>query len=377
MHIVINPFLTSGYIAPEYFCDRKEESKNLIREVTHGNNLALISTRRMGKTGLIRHCFEGPELKSDYYTFFVDIYATKSLREFVFALSKVIVEQLQPFGKRAIQRFWDHLRSIQSSLSFDINGNPSVDFSLSDIHSATATLDEIFGYLQKADKPCIVAIDEFQQIACYPEENVEALLRTHLQQSPNARFIFAGSQQHTMANIFASPARPFYQSVAMMHLAPIPLADYIPFAQYHFGQHNKQIEADTIRAVYEQFEGITWYVQKVLHVLFALTPAGGTASEEMLSLSFRQILDSYRFIYSEILFRIPEKQKELLIAINKAGRARQITSGAFIKQYKLSSTSSVQSALKGLIEKDFITSDQQGYRIYDLFFGMWLRENYG
>ena len=50
-----NPFITSGYESAEYFCDREQESENLIREVTNGNNLALISTRRMGKTGLIQH----------------------------------------------------------------------------------------------------------------------------------------------------------------------------------------------------------------------------------------------------------------------------------------------------------------------------------
>lgn len=90
-----NPFVTSGYISPEFFCDREEESERLIQEIS-GNNLALISTRRMGKTGLIQHCFQQDEIVHDYYTFFVDIYATKSLRDFVFSLSKVIFESLKP-----------------------------------------------------------------------------------------------------------------------------------------------------------------------------------------------------------------------------------------------------------------------------------------
>ena len=58
MPIIRNPFITSGYISPAYFCDRKKESEILIREVTNGNNIAIISTRRMGKTGLIQHCFQ-------------------------------------------------------------------------------------------------------------------------------------------------------------------------------------------------------------------------------------------------------------------------------------------------------------------------------
>ena len=94
MPIIRNPFIINGYISPTYFCDRKAESEMLIRQITNGNNTALISTRRMGKTGLIRHCFQSKEIQKTYYTFFIDIYATKSLREFVFALSKEVIEVL-------------------------------------------------------------------------------------------------------------------------------------------------------------------------------------------------------------------------------------------------------------------------------------------
>ena len=52
-----NPFVISGYLSPYYFCDREEESRNLIRYVTNGRNVAIISTRRMGKTGLISTLF--------------------------------------------------------------------------------------------------------------------------------------------------------------------------------------------------------------------------------------------------------------------------------------------------------------------------------
>ena len=375
-NVNVNPFLTSGYVSSEYFCDREKETEILIREVTHGNNLALISMRRMGKSGLIHHCFQQTALKKNYYTFFIDIYATKSLREFVFAMSKEIVVQLKPFGKTAIQNFRDALRSIKASLSFDINGNPSFELGIGDIKSAETTLDEIFTYLNSADKPCIVAIDEFQQITSYPEDNVEALLRTYAQRCNNAKFIFAGSQRHIMGEIFTAPSRPFFQSVSMMALGPIPTEYYVPFAVKHYKKFGKNITKETIEEIYNRFDGITWYMQKILNVMFSMTPDGGTANIDMLDIVMKQVLDTYRYTYSEILFRIPEKQKELLIAINKEGKAEKITSGDFISKYSLPSASSVQSALKGLLEKDFITYEQGYYQIYDRFFGIWLNENY-
>ncbi|MDR0866447.1 MAG: ATPase [Candidatus Symbiothrix sp.] len=376
MVISKNPFITSGYISADYFCDRKEESLQLLQEITNGNNLALISTRRMGKTGLIQHCFHQKEIQKDYYTFFIDIYATKSLRDFTFQLSKVILERLKSSGKKALKVFLEHLKSLRAVITFDITGNPSLQLGLSDIQTPETTLDEIFQYLAVADKPCLVAIDEFQQINSYPEKNMEAILRSYIQHCNNAHFIFAGSQRHTMGNIFLSASRPFYQSVSMMHLESIPLKEYIPFAQHHFEFNRKQVTSETIEWIYREFEGITWYMQKMLHTLYNMTPAEGICTPEMMHEAIRLIVNSFNYSYSETLFRLPEKQKELLIAIAKEGRANAVTSGAFIKKYKLNSASSVQSALKGLLEKDFVTQEQGIYQIYDRFLGIWLKENY-
>lgn len=371
-----NPFITSGYISADYFCDREAESKQLIREIVNGNNLAIISTRRMGKTGLIQHCFHSKELSKEYYTFFVDIYATKSLRDFIFSLSKVILESLKPFGKKAVEIFINSVLSLQAGISYDFTGTPSFNIQLGDIQNSMATLEEIFKYLAKADKPCIVAVDEFQQITNYSEKNVEALLRTHIQHCNNAQFIFAGSQRHTMGNMFLSASRPFYQSVSMMHLESIAIEKYIDFARNHFKKADRRITPETIRIVYDRFDGVTWYVQKTLNVLFAFTPVGATCDESMVEPAIASVVDSYRFNYQETLFRLPERQKELLVAIAKEGNAKSITSGEFVKRYSLTSPSSVQAAVKGLLEKDFITLFNGCYSIYDKLFEIWLRESY-
>ena len=104
MAIVNNPFIVGGYLSPHYFCDREVETEQLIRNITNGRNVVIISVRRMGKTGLIRHCFYQDEIKEHYYTFFIDIYATASLREFVFALGKEIFPQIRNRPHKMTQR---------------------------------------------------------------------------------------------------------------------------------------------------------------------------------------------------------------------------------------------------------------------------------
>ena len=221
--MIDNPFVTNGYVGPEYFCDRVDETAMLTNLLVNGNNIALMSPRRVGKTDLIKHCFQQEEMKEDYYCFLIDIYATNSFRDFVSIFGKSILETLKTKGRKAWEAFLNTLLSIRSEISFDINGNPQWGLGVGAMTPPQTTLDEIFAYLRSADRHCFVAIDEFQQILYYNDnQNAEASLRTQIQQCSNANFVFAGSQRHLMSEMFLSPSRPFYQSVVPMSLGSIP-----------------------------------------------------------------------------------------------------------------------------------------------------------
>ena len=372
---ISNPFVISGYVSPQYFCDRETETATLTKQIENGNNVALISTRRLGKTGLIKNYFEQETIKNNYNTFFIDIYSTKNLRDFVYALSKEILNELKPRGKKAIEQFWNSVKSIQAGISFVPFGNPSFGLQLGDIKYSEATLDEIFSYLEDSNMPCIVAIDEFQQITNYPEKNIEAILRTHIQHCKNTHFIFAGSQRHIMGNMFTSPSRPFYQSVSMMHLEPIAIGKYVDFAKRQFQSYQKNIDEQVIIDCYNHFDGITWYIQKMLNTLFFMTEKGNVCDISMIDSALKNILESMDYVYAEMLFRLSDKQKELLLAINKDGIATNITSSDFVIRHSLPSSSSVQSAIKILLDKDFVTFEQGKYRLYDRFFNLWLKKH--
>ena len=117
---------------------------------------------------------------------------------------------------------------------------------------------------------------------------------------------------------------------------------------------------------------MTWYVQRVMNEFFSLTPPKAICDTEMLEPAITNILRANEFNYQSMLFQLPPKQKELLIAIAKEGKAQNLTSSAFVKKYRLTSSSSVQSAIKGLLEKNFVTTTLGTYEVYDKFFTMWL-----
>ena len=369
-----NPFVTNGYVGEHYFCDRVEETRRLIDLLTNGNNVALISPRRLGKTDLIRHCFAQPEIKDNYYTFLIDIYATSSLQEFVNALGRSVIEALKPFGKKMLQRFLDVVASLRADITFDMFGQPSWGVSMGSIDMPEISLDEIFRFLESADRPCLVAIDEFQQIASYStNSNVEALLRTQIQRCRNANFVFAGSQRHLMDKMFTSPSRPFYQSVTLMNLQPLELDVYRDFCVGLFAEEGKTLQPEVADKVYHNFDGITAYMQRLMNVLFMRTPQGSTCTTDMIESAIDYTLDMASDTYEALLRQMPEKQRNVFIAIVAESNVENVTSGAFSRKYRLPSASSVNSAVKGLLAKDFITQGKNGYHAYDKLFALWVK----
>lgn len=374
---IVNPFVVGRYVSDRYFCDRQKETAFLIKQIENGRNVALISPRRMGKTGLIQHCFNQPRLKDDYYTFFVDIYATASLAEFVYLLGKAIYEELKPKKVAWTDRFFQIISSLRVGFKLDaMTGEPSFDIGLGDIRTPLTTLDEIFQYLELADKPCLVAIDEFQQIGSYEEKNVEALLRTKIQQCKQTMFIYAGSQRHIISNMFNSSSKPFYQSAISMGLEPIPLDAYTDFAIRMFEERGKHVETALVEEVYRLFDGCTWFMQMMMNELFALTGHNELCGMDKLDTAWKNVIQMQEGSYKDQLSRLAPKQKLVLQAIAKEGVASSITSSAFIKKYSLPSASSVQSAIKPLLKYDLVTQEEGKYRVYDYFFAEWLRKEY-
>ena len=374
---VVNPFTVGKYLSDKYFCDRNEETEFLRKQLRNGRDVALISPRRIGKSGLIQHFFNQSDIKSDYYVFFIDIYATTSLAEFVYTLGKEIYAELKPHSTVWKEKFFQVISSFRVGFKLDtMTGAPSFDLGLGDIQVPQTTLDEIFAYIEEADKPCIIAIDEFQQIGAYAEHNVEALLRTKIQRCHKAQFIFSGSKRHVMSNMFNSPSKPFYQSAISMGLEPIPLSIYTEFVVSLFKEWDKNVESEVIESVWKRYDGYTWFVQMMMNELFALTATNETCKTDMVPVARHNIVMAQESSYKDLLSNLPPKQKMVLQAIAKEGTACNITSAKFIKKYNLNSASSVQAAVKSLLKNDLLTQTDNGYRVYDFFLSEWLATVY-
>lgn len=366
-----NPFLVYGYESPEYFCDRVEETAGIISALQNGRNVSLIAPRRMGKTGLIHNVFHEIQQKdASAACFYVDIFATRSVEDFVNLLGRSIVGKLDTPMQKASGMVASFFKSAKVVFSTDmLTGLPEASLSF-EPQMAKSTLEEIFAYLRNSDRECYVALDEFQQILEYEDTGIEAMLRSMIQFCHNVHFIFSGSKRHMMVDIFTNAKRPFFQSTECMGLYPIPEDSYFSFVEGLMKKGNIEISREIFHDVYTRFEGHTWYIQYLMNVIYELSPE--IVQPENINNALLRILRRNEDSYRETLDRLSKNQASLLSAIAKEGVVGQVNSGDFIRRNRLKGTSSVNRALEYLVGKELVYKQPKGYMVYNRFLGLWL-----
>lgn len=368
----INPFICQGYESPKYFCDREEETKTMASSLYNGRNITLISPRRLGKTGLIWHTFQHIQSENkDALCLYIDIFPTKNQHEFVNLLGTEVLNTALSKGKAFARKVLDIMGALRPVVGIDdMTGLPHVTVNI-DPKESEMSLKSIFKQLNRLDKEVFIAIDEFQQITAYPETGTEALLRSNIQFLRNIHFIFSGSKQHLMSEMFISPQRPFYQSTDILNLTPIEESTYYHFANNFFEGKGGHFNRDVFHELYASFDGYTWYIQSILNRLYENHKTIETPDQ--LHGAILSVTANKAPQYESLSQFLTANQFAVLKAIARDGIAKEPTGKDFLKRHRLASASSTKTALETLLEKELAYRQADGYIVYDRFLNIWLK----
>ena len=371
-----NPFVNQGYVSPEYFCDRQSETAAMLNHFENGRNITLISPRRIGKTGLIKNLFYLIEQQNKKaLCLYLNIFATKNLQDFTEMFGAVVFNGFAKKEKSFLQKAASVLSSLRPVFTNDpYTGMPKMSITVEPTRSQL-TIQQIFELLSSSRREIYIAIDEFQQIANYPETGTEALLRSHIQFASGVHFVFAGSKFRLMAEMFGSPQRPFFQSTEMMDLKPLDKDVYYDFANQFFTKKRGSLDHDVFAQLYDTFEGHTWYIQSVLNRLYDNYLHVKSIKE--VNREIAHVAESRAPQYESLAQFLSSNQFNLLKAIASEGIVAEPMGGRFIRQHNLASTSVVQSALRGLTDKEIVYRTRRGYMVYDRFMSIWLKRTFG
>ena len=369
----MNPFILQGYIGPEYFCNRQAETKRIISAIENQRNLTLSSIRKMGKTGLIHHVFNALDSTNEIDTIYFDIYYTQSLAGFINKFGSSLLHEDESFPEKIRRMIKIFTQSIRPTISFDgLTGSPTFSFNIENESAGIRTMEDIFGFLEQRslEKPMVIAIDEFQQIANYPENNIEALLRTNIQKLHNVNFIFSGSDQQLLTSMFTDAKRPFYQSTEFMHLEEIPQDEYSVFIKEKFNANSVAFKDHAIAEALNLTRDHTYYVQFLCNRLYSSTAK--EIDTETVKNVFADILAENEVYYSEYRNLLTQPQWNLLIALAKEEGISKITASSFLKKHELSNTATIKRGIQSLMDKKMIYKRDKQYFVYDVFFAKWL-----
>lgn len=373
-----NPFIATSYKGPKYFCDRSEESKQLTQLMLNGINITLFAIRRLGKTGLIHHVFYPYKNSRKMACIYLDILATHNLTDFTNQIATAVYNKFPPqnsLGKKIMTLF----QRFRPTINFDeLTGNPSLSLTIDTQAQKEQTIGNILTFLDEQNVKVIFAIDEFQQILEYPEKNTEAILRTQMQQLKNTSFIFCGSNQKMMHEIFNSAKRPFFASCTNMQLNHIEEKEYRKFILKKFKENQRTITKESIDFICNWTKLHTFFTQQLCFTLFAQNKTDNTIDDvHLAALTILKLNENNFYQYKNLLTKA---QWNLLCAIAKQELVIQPQAKQFINTYNLGTPALVKRGLDALIKKELIFYNSgvetPYYEVYDKYLMRWIQSKY-
>lgn len=376
----LNPFIDGINIPDELFCDRKEETEEIIQLLNNGNKVVLKAPRRIGKSSLITHILRQKKISDNYNVLYLDLLGTNSATEFIRDFQKVFTSS--SFAKLDTAK--EIAKSLPSKVALETEFNEITRtwkgrLGFMDFKEISISLDTIFGYLENTAKPNIVVFDEFQQIKYYTEP-MAAILRTYVQQANNTKFIFSGSSRRMISSMFNSYGEPFYHSAESVELYIISEPKYEEFCLKNFEDNNKSIEKAAIEFAYNLVAGNTYELQRIMRNVFASIEKGETATVDDIKEAVNRILERQDQMYREKLDTLNNtKERKVFIAIAIEGIATEMLSQKMAKEYNLGATSSTAQSLKKLCDEDklnLVLKNGNSYKLQDKMFELWIAKQY-
>lgn len=376
-----NPFIFGDVVTGNDFADRREEISELLADLQGGLNILMYSPRRYGKTSLIMEVLT--RLRGGgYLTIYIDLFRATSKTRFAEIYANAIAAGTMGKLDDIVKTIRDILPSIAPKIIVEPKGLPArieieferrpkeLDKTLESLYDAPQKLAE------RKDKTAIVVFDEFQEIRNLNGEEIERNLRSKIQFHSKVSYVFMGSRRHLLDQIFSDKNKPLYRIAKAYPLGRIPKEDFAKFINEKFSETKIKIESKDVQKILEITQGHPYHTQQLCHELWNIAQSEKIVSGQNIEEAVERVLASQSHAYITAWESIKGKQRALLLGLAIEG-GKNLYSQDFIREYDLTSPSTVQKAVKALESKGLIDREDEEYKIADPFLTQWLKQRIG
>jgi AAA+ ATPase superfamily predicted ATPase len=362
-----NPFEYQRIVVGKTFVDREEEIKILTKALLSGENMLLYSPRRLGKSSLLQEVLL--RIDDQRIAIYVDLWECLTEVEIAEKLATGIINAAFTKMEKAAAALKEVITSTRPLMTLEPDG--SIGLKLEYIEkdkTLKETLYLIEKIAEKRKKKVIIVIDECQVIAEFEGHRIEKLFRTVIQQQRLATYVFSGSKQHVLKAMVNQKTRPFYRQLRPMTLGPIPLISFAPFIKKGFSKIAR-IDDRAIEEIYRFTGGNPQRTQQVCHFLFVQVQDGKKPTSEQVKKVVTDLCLTLDKEFEDELDSIKNKRQRAILKALALDSTEKPLSADFIKKHTLGPSSSVQTALKMLIEKGVLN---EHYHFIDPLFENWI-----
>lgn len=368
-------FVYGVSVAGENFTDRVSETRRLKMDFENGQNVILLSPRRMGKTSLVQKVMHEVD-KDKVKVIYLDIYDCKSDIDFY---RKFASEVLRAAAGKA-DMILDYARQFLTSLVPQISFSPSPDSTMSlslginmrscDKPEEVLNLPERIA--EKTGTHIVVCIDEFQQIGEMPDSiSLQKRMRSVWQLQQNVSYCLFGSKKHMLHRLFKDKRMPFYLFGDTIELDVIPTDDWVTFICHKFEEKNIGITILQAARICTSVRNYSSYVQQLAWNVMLLSD--NEVTDEIIDAAIEETIRQNSALYQEQIKDLSSFQMNFLRAICQ-GIHSGFTSKDILERFHLGAKSNISRLHTSLIEKELIESKDGQLFFMDSVFEIWFRK---
>ncbi|MHC1738823.1 MAG: ATP-binding protein [Ignavibacteriaceae bacterium] len=357
-----NPFKFGTVVSKPHFTNRKEEITRVVSLLESHNHLILMSPRRYGKTSLINFVIKSIKRPA----IIIDLQMVTSYDD----LASLIIKRINDiFPLEKLKNLLKSFRIVPTIMLNPVSSEIEVSFKGSNNNSAT--LEDSLNLVEKISKSSnriIVVFDEFQEIKKIGK-NAENHLRAILQLHKNVNYVFMGSFDSLMREMFNKKKSPFYHFGYVLNLHRIPYDEFLQFLSERFKPVTKRFYS-----ISEEILSITnchpYHTQQLSFSVYENLSKFPNA-ELTVKNSLMELVgihdNNYEIIWNGL------NRTDMKVLIGLALSSHSPMSEEFSKEFDIGATSTIYSSIKKLSRLGFIVKQMNMYQIDDPLFKEWIR----
>jgi uncharacterized protein len=372
-----NPFVFGEIVDDVNFVDRERERDQLVRDLSDGQKVFLLSPRRFGKSSLVAVALL--QLKKRHiHTVNLTVSSYASYAQFLEKFAERVLRAAGPWErvKDWVTRF---ARQVKPDISFNLaSGEISVSLGKGAGFDPTPIAPEVFALPGELAKNggfrMAICLDEFQQVSEFNGGSVENALRNQVQGQREVGYVFAGSQPALMEEML-SVRRPFHKAGPQMYLDKIPESAWQEFITRQFRKRGRTLDHGALQMLLDTADLIPYDVQRIAHELwdYAELKDKTQLSKADVAAVTDAIVSGQSTLYEALWENLSARQRASLQALARRGAA-EIYSQAVREEFRLGPASTVQKSLQALDARDILDRYQGSYFFLDPLFCSWIRK---